>query len=196
VKDETARTPESGSGAFTLVELLVVISIIAVLAAMTVGVAAALRGRSTRDRTRLMIERLEMALDQYREQFGHWPAGIPDAAAFSPAAAKTANASVARALYPLFEFDRTSGKGHVRELYVESETPVLIAYFVDGWFNPNDPEHDLDVSDSAYSLLNFALKGFNAPEIDIWSNGPDGHNDRDNNDMGHYGDDLVNWGPR
>jgi hypothetical protein len=70
---------------------------------------------------------------------------------------------------------------------------------VDPWYEAGTPDHGLDTSGTGYQFLNFARDGFNAPELDIWSNGPDGVNDcpADRSDPANataYGDDVVNWG--
>jgi general secretion pathway protein G len=60
-------------GGFTLIEMLVVISIILVLAGALVGVSRALSDKANRDRALTLIDRIETALTEYRLEFGHWP---------------------------------------------------------------------------------------------------------------------------
>jgi prepilin-type N-terminal cleavage/methylation domain-containing protein len=68
------------STAFTLVELLVVISIIAVLAGMVVGLAPA-AGRAMRlSRVKGELAQLVTAIDQYKAKYGHYPPDNVDAA--------------------------------------------------------------------------------------------------------------------
>ena len=184
--------PRRTSG-FTLIELLVVMSIIMILAGVLVGVIGSLRIRSQRDRTRNLIDKVQAALAEYRTEFGRWPEGIPQAVAVIQAAdLKAANAAVAGWLYQARrdDYDVTMSTGHIPEIVEDGG----VHYLVDPWYEAGTPDHGLDTSGTGYQFLNFARDGFNAPELDIWSNGPDGVSDRDNSDQTRYGDDVVNWG--
>ena len=44
--------------------------------------------------------------------------------------------------------------------------------------------------------INVIRGGYNTPGLDIWSNGPDGNDNRDPNNSKVYGDDVVNWAGR
>jgi prepilin-type N-terminal cleavage/methylation domain-containing protein len=59
--------------AFTLVELLVVISIIAVLAAMILPVAGAVKRQAFIRSTQTQMAQLETALDRYKSAYGFYP---------------------------------------------------------------------------------------------------------------------------
>ena len=61
----TLASSRSSSRAFTLVELVVVIGIIVVLAAIVLGVAGALGRKSDADRTRNVLKLLDMALGEW-----------------------------------------------------------------------------------------------------------------------------------
>jgi len=192
--------------AFTLIEMLVVISIILVLAGALVGVSRALSDKANRDRTQTLIDRIETALTEYRLEFGHWPldalgnSAIPSAAAATPALLQAANGTVAAWLVPYGQFDLTVGMGRAGEIVQVAPGQY---YVVDIWYDPEEAAHDLDdpvydgrPADGAYQFINVATDGFNAPELDIWSNGPDGLNNRNPSDCTVYGDDIVNWGRR
>ena len=59
--------------AFTLVELLVVITIIITLAGISVGIFNGAQARANRDRARAEIAAMEAALDAYRADYGGYP---------------------------------------------------------------------------------------------------------------------------
>lgn len=110
-----------------------------------------------------------------------------------------ANASVAVYLWQAKrdDYDVTMSTGHIPEL-VEDPTAPGVYYLVDPWYEAGTPDHGLDTSGTGYQFLNFARDGFNAPELNVWSNGPDGVDDSGDHtnpaNIGNYGDDVVNWG--
>ena len=61
---------------FTLVEVLVVIGIIALLAGLSMGVGVSLRRKAAVDRTRVLIGKVETALDAHKDTFGGYPSEI------------------------------------------------------------------------------------------------------------------------
>jgi len=58
---------------FTLVELMVVISVIGVLAGLSVGVVGSAKVRIRESAASAVIQRLELALSQYKSDFGCYP---------------------------------------------------------------------------------------------------------------------------
>lgn len=62
--------------AYTLVELLVVMSVIAVLAALTFPAVRGVRISMTRARAKSELIQMETAIERYKDKFGHYP---PDA---------------------------------------------------------------------------------------------------------------------
>jgi prepilin-type N-terminal cleavage/methylation domain-containing protein len=68
---------------FTLIEMLVVISIIGVLAAMTVGVSRLASEKMRRSRVTAELQSLVMAIDAYKVKFGIYPPDNKLAATFT-----------------------------------------------------------------------------------------------------------------
>jgi prepilin-type N-terminal cleavage/methylation domain-containing protein len=63
--------------AFTLIELLIVISIIAILAAMIIPVTGAVNRAKIRAKARTELERVATAVDLYKAKLGHYPPDNP-----------------------------------------------------------------------------------------------------------------------
>ena len=70
--------------AFTLVELLVVISIIGVLAAFTIPVLNMVKHREYITKTQAEMAQLESAIDSYKAAYNFYPPGNPNNPMFSP----------------------------------------------------------------------------------------------------------------
>lgn len=69
------RKPSISSGrkAFTLIELLAVITIIGILASLTVGVTALVARKSKVARTKAELAKIQLAIQNYHSQFGFYP---------------------------------------------------------------------------------------------------------------------------
>jgi len=66
---------------FTLVELLIVIGIIGILAAIVLGVAGLGNRKAAETRAQSQIEQIKIALEEYRAQRGYYPSlGVGDTA--------------------------------------------------------------------------------------------------------------------
>jgi prepilin-type N-terminal cleavage/methylation domain-containing protein len=63
--------------AFTLIELLIVISIIAILAAMIIPVTGAVNRTKIRAKARTELERVATSIDLYKAKLGHYPPDNP-----------------------------------------------------------------------------------------------------------------------
>ncbi len=66
-------SPSSRRRAFTMIELLVVISIIAVLAGIVTGVSRGALERSKRSKTETQIRAISEALETYKAEYGNYP---------------------------------------------------------------------------------------------------------------------------
>jgi prepilin-type N-terminal cleavage/methylation domain-containing protein len=74
------RAP-SGRAAFTLIELLIVIAIIAILAAMVIPISGAVNRSKIRAKARVELEQVATAIELYKAKLGHYPPDNP----FNPA---------------------------------------------------------------------------------------------------------------
>lgn len=74
-----------GRRAFTLVELLMVISIIGIIASLTVVGIASARGKKEESAVKAQKEKLVLAIESYKKQFGAYPPDNPIVASNMPA---------------------------------------------------------------------------------------------------------------
>jgi prepilin-type N-terminal cleavage/methylation domain-containing protein len=63
--------------AFTLIELLIVIAIIAILAAMIIPISGAVNRAKIRSKARVELEHVATAIDLYKAKLGHYPPDNP-----------------------------------------------------------------------------------------------------------------------
>ena len=182
------QTPGRLRRAFSLVELLTVIAVITLLASLAFGINAALRAKSHRDSARVLIRRIETALEQYRDTFGNWPSAVP---------ANTPDRSVDQEIR-----DYIGRLGSIKDVLLGAEA-VQPSEVRDGVLlnDSGNPIFALDkngkriqvVVDFWRNPINVIHSGHNSPGLDIWSNGPDWNDGRDPNNRKAYGDDEVNW---
>lgn len=64
-------------GAFTLIEMLVVIAVIAILAGIIIGVLPAAQGRSIRSRVKTDMNAIETAINTYKQKHNFYPPDNP-----------------------------------------------------------------------------------------------------------------------
>lgn len=70
--------------AFTLVELLVVMAIIGILAAITMGIYGSVKGKAVDSRLRADLARIQLALENYKAKNRQFPYSDPWAYAYPP----------------------------------------------------------------------------------------------------------------
>jgi len=68
-----ASGPAGRRSRFTLLELLVVIAVITILVGIVIGGVGIANRKAAEAKTRALLTQLEIALDQYKQQFGYFP---------------------------------------------------------------------------------------------------------------------------
>lgn len=155
-----AHTPRRAG--FTLMEMLVVISIIVILAGLTLGGLGFVRDKQAREQAKVQINLLQMALEDFHSDHGYYP----------EAAVSTGEGTTDEIHEALFPSDRDE-KVYLTQLDPENDTfgwlkgqtgntPLTI---YDPWGNEyryraNDPSGSGSVAAN--------------PDFDLWSAGPDG----------------------
>jgi prepilin-type N-terminal cleavage/methylation domain-containing protein len=170
---------------FTLMELLVVVAIITILAAMVLTAVSAVSQSNRRKTAQLLLTRIEAAIDHYNEMHGtSWMQDLPtrddvglDWWLADNQSPPSSVMSAARDANTLIAEEVLMGQDEYEFAREGSKTPVIVEdggdYFVvDPWYDPNDPDRDLD-----NNMIWFARDGVNAGGLDIWSPGPDGQTD-------------------
>lgn len=71
---KTYPHPRSARHGFTLIELLTVIAIIGILAGILIPVVGAARTAANKTKTKTQFNQYALALQQYRTEYGYWPA--------------------------------------------------------------------------------------------------------------------------
>jgi prepilin-type N-terminal cleavage/methylation domain-containing protein len=112
-------------GAFTLLELLVVVAIIAILAGLTLGTMGYVNRKGAESRARAEIAAIAVAIDSYKLDLGSYP----------PAPTNATNA-------PTELYKELTGQGTINtdKIYIEA-TPGLVTNtaegpFIDPWGTP------------------------------------------------------------
>lgn len=188
------KTYRKNSG-FTIIELLVVMGIMIVLAAMTIPTLGRLRNRARESRTKSLINKLEIAMAMYESFWGFYP----------PASSNADNINDGRLddmLCKHVTATESFGRGTSKAFYEpHSDDYVLSAgkkVFVDGWSNP------LIVysSNLPYNISGIDPLVHNPDTCVIYSYGVDGTNDVTGADSDGDGeldeiedidDDITNW---
>ncbi|KXB05933.1 hypothetical protein AKJ51_04480 [candidate division MSBL1 archaeon SCGC-AAA382A20] len=194
----TRNSQPKTQNSFTLVEMMVVVLIISVLAAILVPTVQNIRKDSMIDNTKAVISQVEIMLEKKEE--GDWLDNIRSGYS-------TSDLDYPERYYVYTDEAPNFGGNPNNEGYLGTEESELRleqidernGYYVvvDTWGNP----------------LYICQKGFNNPGLDIWSKGPD---EKNNSDSGHdisggsdpyeynptaagdddpkdHGDDIVNW---
>ena len=176
------KTSSTRSAAgFTLVELLVTITIMMVLAGLIVGGTAYVRDRQARATANLQIALLERGIDEYRLDMGAYPGtgGENDFGGNATSVAGLNSQVLYRALFfegwqALQNNEDTTGT-QASTIYVAELDPTNNRQ---GWTDPttaNNPPADTVIRDPwgypyRYRVGNSAMN----PDFDLWSSGKDG----------------------
>ena len=171
---------------FTLMELLVVISIIVILAALTVGGFNYANQKQARSKAKLQIELLQNALEEYKMDTGGYPV-------HPVSNGKNGTAKVYKALYPT----SLSEKVYLADLNPDSDKQGWLAGQTGTNLKLYDPwgtEYFFRTNNPAQPDRSIASN----PDFDLWSAGPDGKTQAGSN--GDYDpnfrdnlDDVRGW---
>lgn len=181
---------------FTLVELLTVMTIIGILAALVLGTFKFVQEKAARSRAEVEIKAMESALESYKADNGAYPRSSSSDALNPGVSALPAHAGTSKALYQALSGDGTSelisgGTASDGKLdtgskqYMEFKPNQLVApatgyYPIDPWGNSYGYStiNQKDVETAAPTPRG------NNPTFDLWSTG---------GKIGNTPDDRAKW---
>ncbi len=146
---------------FTLIELLTVIGIIAILAAIAVGVANGVQNQQAAATAKAQIEGLRVALEDFRKRYGDYP--------YVNFGGDPANTAAAQNLYSYLSnevaLDGTSIPTDDQQPFISDENYTIEDdMIVDPWGNPYLYHYKTSADDGSWDY----------PSYHIFSAGPDG----------------------
>jgi prepilin-type N-terminal cleavage/methylation domain-containing protein len=170
---------------FTLIEVLVTISIIAILAGLLMPAIGKAREKAKVVQTRGQINALLMAIKMYESTYGY----LPVAGAETPLDSSEYN--------KLIDILQGANPRGLTMLDVQDNTPGV---YQDAWHKiPRETKYNFKVAvDTDYSGI-IAEDTTNGPYEDvnasvaIWSNGKNGTNDKGEWDLKNKKDDINSW---
>lgn len=174
------NTPRIARQGFTLVELMAVITIIVILAALVVGGMSFVTAKQAKNKAQVQIALLSKAIEDYKSEMGRYP-GVADN---SPVDGKNMTEELYEALfyegYQATENPGATTTGNVAtKIYLADLDPVSNKQ---GWTAPATSVPTkakiLDPWGREYRYR----KGDNAQnaDFDVWSSGPDGETNAGN----------------
>ena len=169
---------KSARNGFTLLELLVTVSILAILMGLIVPVFSHMKDNARRAMDKVTAKNLETAFRAYLDHYKTWPSSV------GPGEVK-----IADALYQTLRGDKNSDNPDGITFYEFSNTNTSDKA-VDSFWNP--AEHDNDrvyraLFDHDYdNKISINGKDIYRPVI-VWGPGPDGINDSGTKD------DITSW---
>lgn len=166
------------SRGFTLVELLVVISIIAMLAAILLPAINAAMRHADKAKARMEIKNIESAWKAYFAEYARWPKGLvsgmdtlPNNQIEDSNTGIPMDANVVR----LLRGENINNMNPKKITFLEiTDAPLMYnGQFVDPWENPY--KYMLDYNYNNQVLVNFNSGSTNLyRNVAVWSRGPDG----------------------
>jgi len=160
---------------FTLVEILVSITIIAILAGMLIGGLNYASKRADTAKTQAILEEFQMALDAFKHDNGYYPPCATATVVQFTLATHPKDSSISDVLtlhlignYP---FQRVNFTNHsLQKPYIDIQVSSGTVTLYDAWDHP----------------IQYQCPGTHNPQgYDLWSYGPDGNPNTT--------DDLTNW---
>ena len=179
-----------GSAAFTLIEMMAVITIIVILAGIVIGGMGYVNEKQATEKAKVQIKRLEAALEEYKLDGGTYPPTANMAGPFT--AAGTGTSSVLfNALYYI-------GAQNSTKIYLPELDPVnnkqgwttgtasATTKITDPWGN----EYCYRTATDASGAANANTQN---PDFDLWSMGKDGKSAPDSPADSSNKDDIRNF---
>jgi len=181
-------TKPNGLGAFTLIELLAVITIILLLAGLVVGGLGFAQDKQNRDKAKVQIALLEKAIEDYKFDNGKYPGD-----ANSPIDGNISEQLYEVLFYEGYDYNLKSSGGSPPDPWEKTINGVTVSkskkiYLADldprstkqGWVEaaPDTsaaPKENLKITDPWGNTYRYRI-GTNAqnPDFDLWSIGKDG----------------------
>ena len=149
------RMPQPARRAFTLVELLVVISIIAVLAALILPLAGSVNRVKKIDTAQAELQKIETQLENYKAKYGTYP---PSSGTFV----------VTNALF--YELSGVTNENNIDYRTLDGSDPVKISDFTGQFGLGGVVNSSKGTGDEMVYAKNF-LTGLKANQIASWTNG-------------------------
>ncbi|MEP4079248.1 prepilin-type N-terminal cleavage/methylation domain-containing protein [Haloferula sp.] len=152
------RAKKNAKG-FTLMELLVVVSIMVILAGLTLGVMSYVNQKQAMEQAKIQLGLLELALEDYNSEKGEYPAN-------TRSTGTRGSDEIHRALFPMEDDDA--------KVYLTELDPLNDSQ---GWLSGSGNDWQiLDPWGEEYRYRTNTATRINAvnPGFDLWSCGPDG----------------------
>ncbi len=183
--------PRRDRTAFTLIEMMAVITIIIILAGIVVGGMGYVNEKQASEKAKVQIKRLEAALEEYKLDNGTYPPTADKSGAFSAAGTSTSSIMF-NALYYIGTQDNT------KKIYLPELDP---ANSKQGWTTGTASATSKIIdpwgSEYCYRTATDATGAANAntqnPDFDIWSSGKDGKSAPDTASDSTNKDDIRNF---
>jgi prepilin-type N-terminal cleavage/methylation domain-containing protein len=198
--------PRQGRAAFTLIELMAVITIIVILAGLVVGGMAFVSDRQNKEKARVQLALISKALEEYKLDIGVYPPTGNITTATAPKGTKNSDEALYETLfYEGYEYTEKSNSGAAPDKWTKTEDGVKIAkatkiYLPEldptsskqGWVDPvkspSPPPESTAVRDpwgnqycyrSATTASGESNEATQNPDFDLWSMGKDGKTNSD-----------------
>ena len=177
--------PRPGQAAFTLVELMAVVTIIVLLAAVVVGGMGFVGERQNKEKARVQIALLSKALEEYKADLGTYPPTPDKAGSFDGTAGTDTSDILFNALFWDSDNDQAgAGQDDDQKIYLPELDP---ASSKQGWTTGTaaatlpilDPWGNEYCYRSATTADGTANSGTQNPDFDLWSMGKDGKTNAD-----------------
>jgi len=179
-------SPSRTRSAFTLIELLIVIAVIATLMGLLIPSVMFVQARAKKAKTRSFLAQIEAALSTYKNVNGIYPENIGGDPTTPMTATATANAAALHTA--LLTVDRENFRGvNLNDPYGNPVCyrPAKKLEFLPKVAAPGHPQYDEHIDGE---------KPPGADSYQLWSTGSNGTDEVSTSPaVGEYGDDIVTW---